>query len=125
MNKGKSAETSFDPMTLEAFLRKSLNQQPFLASWHSEKNETVWPGAKRNDYFGTSTMTQSYAVVLGKLKISKILPAITIISKKCDCVSITVSKRAFEKTLNLCKYLLIASVILFKGDSPWKLDHLK
>lgn len=51
-----------------------------------------------------------------------ILPATTIISKKGDCVSIITNICAFEEHFNLSKY---SFVILSRGDSPWKLDHLK
>lgn len=68
-------------------------------------------------------MTQSYAVLLGKSKNSKdkismgigffsdmmgqILPATTIITKKGDCVSITVNHHAFKECLDLRKYSLV------------------
>lgn len=42
-----------------------------------------------------------------------------------DCISVMVNKQALQERLNLCRFSLIAHVILSKGDSPWKLDQLK
>lgn len=87
---------------------------------------------------GNDSIAKSYAsVTLGMGNIPIATPASSLnvvvpslsdssaVFKKGNNISAKLNQQAFQERLNLCKFSLIARLILAKGDTPWKLASLK